>query len=671
MLGRSSDDKGISTEQALRGRRAWRDFFEAQPYPKEGVVTFAARLERLMSEVRKAAGCDYEGQYDQILIWHTLNMLDDIRPDWKDHLAPDYSWAHDNEGPSIEDITSTKVHPVGGLAEELASTRKTTELPAAAEKVADESLPDVAVKKKKNKKKKAKKSTYDASYQPGHRTVGAVSDQAAVTDIIGVQVNDFQVNANGGLGDDAIDYDDCRNSDAALEARSIDGDDNDYARVANRGFADDVYDGDGDNVDERVIVYINDEVRYAIPGYESRKKPRHTLITAPRFVIQNFFRSKFPGRPKCPDCRFKHPEDGYLLCSYCDFCHMGGDDECYYQNPHLRGTRPAKEKYTSKKPELSEEAVVEAGLEEGEPGGEPGLEPVFEPKIKAKTKTKGTKKSKKKDKRHFDADREPQPAAATKYGVQAQPGLEMATAVAPEKDNVLNLATALGALNIVETPTPSKPAKPLVFDSPQTSFVAGKKSVRFDLVTRLNEAAKHDDPVEEEPIMFKEPAQTEEGPFAESLLLETEPAPEVVPTVPPTETVAADGEGGAMLTEDNLSRVPHSKGHRHWASMSSLTTSSSGASLAAFCRRRTNELERSVRRKAEKKDAKVAAEKAAAEEAAIAAEKAAQHAALAEAERRAAMTQQQFDTMPKKRRNRGGRKNRERQQGHSTAGYFY
>ncbi|CAK7214237.1 hypothetical protein SBRCBS47491_002080 [Sporothrix bragantina] len=752
-----------------------------RPRRDEDLFDFITRMGGLAFQIKEVDPGAKNDAYDQIFIWRTLDVLDVVWPEWEDDLYTDHmpagfagsvewqtmqSWDRfamsvrsclprmglsriadkkakqkkqaKAERRALRRATAVDGRPVGGQAEELDFTEKTTELPVVEEKASNESSLDFGKlrleelgaqtkirKKSKNKKKKKSKktkSTIDASIQlPDHDTVEALPDQTAVKVIDDTQVNDipasevqvgdvqvrygqvrndqvddirvddtevddieiipqlsFRIvredsllisphddNKTGGLGDDAKDYDDCKNSDSALEARSIGGEDNDYEKVTDGGFADDVYEGDGDNGDgKRAIVYIDGELRYAIPGYESRKKPRRTLLSVPRFIVQNFFRGKFPGRPKCPDCRCKHPEnDGYMLCSHCDFCHIGGDDECYHQHPRLRGTRPAKEKYVSKTPDLDKEAVLEADMEAAVKDGEivygtlaetvvdattetvaetvvvPELEPKVDTKTKLKNKKKNKKKfksKKKKGKPQFNVEPESKPVTTASEDATTQPSTESVVAAASANDGMVNLSAALDALNVGETQTSPKSPKSPLFDIPQNPFTTSGKAVQFDLVSRLEEGAKDVDvaPVEEEPIMFKETSQTEEAPLADSLLLETEPAFELAP---------ADGEGGARLTQDNLSRVPHSKKHRHWASMSSLITSSSGASLAAFRRRQTDDMEKPAQKKAAKADkqaAKVVAERAAAEKAA---EEAAQQAALVEAERRAAVTREQFN----------------------------
>lgn len=387
------------------------------------------------------------------------------------------------------------------------------------------------------------------------------------------------------LGDDE-DYDDCGDHDSPEGGYA---DDVNYEDVDN---------GDHDDRDEKDVVHVNGEVRYRIPGYASRKKPRHTLVSAPRFVIANFFRQKFPGRPRCPDCRCQHPVERYMICDFCDFCHVGGDAECYHQHPELRGTRPAKDKYRRPSSPESELEVV------------------------------------------FESD--------------SESDSDTITGANDNKDTVDGLTNSLGTLSFIEKDEipqedTVKLSLPTALTTVQEPIVVAETSRNIEppVRTKVDEGSKKAQEVgpstlakqdgqssqkatEGVPHGTEKPESTSTSVPATDFVLA--PAPAISPPMvdnqallstssaqPPSKTAAlkidsVDDAGGAPLSAENLSRVPHDQTHRRWASMSSLTTSSSGASLIAFRRRRTNE----VMKKAAAKEGvdKVAAEKAAAERAA-------------------------------------------------------
>ncbi|CAK7267024.1 hypothetical protein SEPCBS57363_002386 [Sporothrix epigloea] len=335
------------------------------------------------------------------------------------------------------------------------------------------------------------------------------------------------------------------------------------------GFADDVY-NEVNTLDERNVVIIDGEERYAIPGYESRKTPRHNLRSAPRSVIERFFRSKFPGRPKCIDCKCQHPEEGYMLCSLCHFCHMGGDDECYHQHPQLRGTRPAKDKYRMERRSSETDSCSEEEL-----GAD---ESFFTPDLDSDSFSRHTSKQTE-SKQQYGAESSSKPASTSNNNVPTLFSPEQASASRAENKSFFELVTSIENLCVFEkgqsahttsdgtarlnsplrtSGTPSK-SPSLIFNSPQNPFAAYQGGA-----------------------MNLSPSQAVVGQFESGSLFGR---------------AAANSEGGVKLTEGNVSRLPHGKNHKHRASMSSLTTSSSGASLAAFRLRVKAEVKKATEKK--------------------------------------------------------------------------
>lgn len=400
------------------------------------------------------------------------------------------------------------------------------------------------------------------------------------------------------------------------------GDDEDYVDIPEGGYADDLNYEDVDDAtvdndrDEKDIVHVNGEVRYQIPGYAARKKPRHTLVSAPRFVIKNFFRAKFPGRPRCLDCGCQHPTERYMLCSNCNFCHVGGDQECYHQHPELRGTRPDKDKYrrpaspiSSSEPDLDALSDVESDSETIKGANDDtvkvgnsidtadrGVERAVDGDLANNLKTL-TIFEKHVDKIEFVRDQTPEafvfnsPQATPAAQKTVQPiALQEAVGSIEEATEDVSLITAKLESTSISVPSPTPASTPTAASIPA--------------------------PIAATPAA----APVRDRQAALSALSAPSPASSNI-----SKADNAD-EGGAPLNAENLSRVPHDQSHRRWASMSSLTTSSSGESLIAFRRRRTNQ----VKKKTAAKEAsdKAAAEKAAAEKAA--AEKAAAEKAAAE-----------------------------------------
>ncbi|CAK7199131.1 hypothetical protein SEUCBS139899_001803 [Sporothrix eucalyptigena] len=710
---------------AYQGRNFWSDFMNARPQQYENVKEFVKDLSYLAHEIQfyiyYRNGKRWGGLHDQVKIWHCLHLLDESNPEWVTYLSPTIGsdsyravLAHWQTMKSWDLFSKELIRRLGHMRfvhakehdEETQPTKKTplelpkdawadkqpaksvqADKPVAEKKPAEEPLPDIAKLRlgtdtttDEGKKKDKKETPASASSQQTRGTAGEYSGQKVIDGTNGSQESSKSVRfadqadtkANysnnvakaSSLGADAADYDDCNNSDSGLEFRSADDNDNDDADcndAINNGFADDVYE-DGDEVDGWVVVHINGELRYAIPGYERLKKPRHTLISAPRFVIQNFFRQRFPGRPKCSDCRCKHPAEGYMLCSHCDFCHMGGDDECYHQNPHLRGTRPAKDKYKkSKEPETDsrpETLPTKPGKKMTEPEPETRSEAQQVPTTKSEPQHPATK------------------AFATAPAAPAPQPEPAKAASASTKGGVEDMTASINGMAVVNTP--SKSPNVFVFKETQDPPTTSVPIIKFDLVLRPKESkvningpeqtetpnglpGTRDAPatmtapvISAEPTSVPAPSSTPAPvaspapvaapspvparvktpvpiPVPTALAKKAPPRPIINPsdkpssvpaapatTTPAAEPLAANGDGGVRLTEENLARVPHDKSHRRWASMSSLTTSSSGASLVAFRRRRTTEMKEAAQRKADTEAAeaaeKAAADKAAAEE---------------------------------------------------------
>ncbi|CAK7566774.1 MAG: hypothetical protein SEPTF4163_004726 [Sporothrix epigloea] len=497
----------IPDSEAVLGRQAWRRFLEAQPVHGETLSSFFERLDELAVEILNTCDPENNCSFDHLLIWHVLDLLEAALPNWEDEFQINQSMSF-------------------SLGSAYWQTQR--------------SWVDFM--------------TVMTLYAPSiefYETTATNAEKARP-----LSENTTTLIADGGKSSASESRRDNRKKDSEGEA----------SLNTAHGFANDV-DNEVKNPDERNVVIIDGEERYVIPGYESRKTPRHNLKSAPRSVIERFFRSKFPGRPKCIDCKCQHPEEGYMLCSHCHFCHMGGDDECYYQHPQLRGTRPAKDKYRIERRSSETDSCLEEELGADESLTTPDLD----------TDSFWRNLWKQMESKQQDGvEMNPKPASASNNNVPTPLGPGQASASRAETKSFFELATSMEKLSVFETGqsahmtsdgtarlnlpsgTPRTPSKSpsLIFNSPQNPFAAYQGGAMNFLPSQAVT-----EPVESESLFGR---------------------------------AAANSEGGAKLTESNLSRLPHGKNHNLHASMSSLTTSSSGASLAKFRLRVKAEMEKAT-----------------------------------------------------------------------------
>ncbi|CAK7263356.1 hypothetical protein SEPCBS119000_000429 [Sporothrix epigloea] len=582
----------IPDDEAIRGREAWKNFREVQHAEGETLLCFLVRIEKLAVEFLDACNPGKQGHFDLLLIWHVLDLLDATVPGWEDRFQ---KGLFDKQNLSSETWQTKRswngfIALLQVLAPPITLSRKTVARPERVQALFENvSLSD------QQAAAALTKSMTELSIKsrgPADKSSTAIKQQTPTT-------------IAKSRADEREDHP-AKNSSLPVTAGKM------TVSGVNSGR------DDANTPDEKVAVIIDGELRYAIPGYESRKKPRHDLASAPRFIIEKFFRLKFPGRPKCGDCNCRHPEIGYMLCSLCRFCHMGGDIECYVQHPQLRGTRPAKDKYRMDYPASEGESDSGESLEADES--------VVAPRVESKSSNSIPKQAE--SKQQSGAGAEPKPAsmpndeAARNSVANLATSMETLTVIetrSPARaadDDMSNLASSLKTLGFVD-PSSSTPSKspPLVFDSPTSPFLAFQSGV-----AHLSQKAKCE--VEESPtdtalsstlpqaaVSSLTGTHAVHSPVSATVttnpVLQSTPAASSAPadvslaTAGPERKATTHNGGGVKLTEDNLSRVPHGRDYPRWATMSSLSTSSSGASLVAFQTRRRAELEKAIEKRTE------------------------------------------------------------------------
>ncbi|KJR80674.1 uncharacterized protein SPSK_04995 [Sporothrix schenckii 1099-18] len=648
----SVHDEGA--EWRAQGRYALSDYLYIRPYDVNNLEEFLDGLERRYDVVRALAG----EQNDTVRIWHCLNMLEDADPHWENRLHAFRSkrmpktkkkkkklekieweliqnWDDfvrlmiyrggkmqfrppaDDEEVGLNATARTEhsgnnsaVNPTPVDKQPLDKQVVEKQLPlrlaaeAAKPLVAENNTAETAdalgnyrnpmskaSAEAKGTTTKDKPDLIEASKLDSQQTVGDTAKQGRSVgkeDTLRTSVTQpYETTATSyKLEGDDEDYDDCGDHD---------GPDSGYADDVN--YEDVDVDEPGDR-NEEDIVLINGEIRYQIPGYALRKKPRHTLISAPRFVIKSFFRSKFPGCPRCPECRCQHPTKHYMLCSFCDFCHVGGDAECYHQHPELRGTRPAKDKYRQASSPVSDTEPQNEPFSESDVDTVKGVNDSYK-QIRSADSMEDLACSLdayviiEKDTVHQDS--------ANKQFVFTD-GAATSTSGKPSATAKVNYTVDLP----VRTKTNEGHNIALGIAKPPATKQAGQAVQSQDATNDISQRTKRLETASTsvpESAFLPTPVSAMTAPVA----VEQAPAPALPAPKTAAPTTSNGDEGGARLNPENLSRVPHDQTHRRWASMSSLTTSSSGTSLVAFRRHRTDQAKK-----------KAAVSKAAAKEAAAA-----------------------------------------------------